>query len=469
MALPSLTAGRPGAERTTADAAWLSVLAAGVAAAMHIWKLPAALTEIQADLGTTLVQAGLLLGIIQVASLVGGLATAVGGEMAGLRRLMLTGLVLLSAASVLGALAPDTGLLMAARTLEGVGFLLAVVVAPALIRKAAPARRLNIALTSWATFHGMATLIGLSAGALFLQASGWREWWLVMAAVTLLPVPLLLRFVPRDVAPADAGLRAALRRVRNTVATGRPWLTGVVFACYTAQWMAVLGFLPSIYRTTGLDGPWPGIMGAVVGGVNAIGAVCAGPLIQRGLSERLIVFWTFAAMSVTSVATFAVDWGKAAGGDPARGVMIQFVLIAVFSAAGGLIPAALTRYSVHIAPPEGSVTAVLGLTQQIFNVGNFAGPMLFALLAARTGGWSTTWWLTCALSLLGMFLLLFLAPADQGPGRRRPRAGNSLSTQRKARMLGRSHEPKVKETPMHSSNGSHFNDWANRDCTYPPQ
>ena len=71
----------------------------------------------------------------------------------------------------------------------------------------------------------------------------------------------------------------------------------------------------------------------------------------------------------------------------------------------------MTSYSVRIAPADGSVTAVLGLTQQIFNVGNFLGPMLFALLATTTGGWGTTWWLTCGLSLLGMVLLAFLGRA----------------------------------------------------------
>lgn len=404
MALPSLTTGASNRRATTADAAWLAVLAAGIAAAMHIWKLPAALTDIQSDLGTTLVQAGLLLGIIQVASIVGGLATAIGGEMIGLRRLLLGGLVLLSAASVLGAASTSTGVLMAARALEGVGFLLAVVVAPALIRKVAPPQRLNLALASWATFHGMATLAGLSAGALFLQASGWREWWMVMAVVTLLPVPLLLRQVPKDTPPADAGLRAAVRRVKRTVATGPPWITGVVFACYTAQWMAVLGFLPSIYRAAGLEGPWPGVLSAIVGGVNAIGAVSAGPLMQRGLSERTIVFWTFLAMSATSTATFAVDWTG-----HGNGFAIQLGIIAAFSAIGGLIPAALTRYSVHLAPADGSVTAVLGLTQQIFNVGNFLGPMLFAMLATYAGGWGSTWWLTCGLSVAGILLLAFLS------------------------------------------------------------
>ncbi|WP_255470844.1 CynX/NimT family MFS transporter [Pseudarthrobacter sp. B4EP4b] len=416
-------------KRTTADGAWLAVLAAGIAAAMHIWKLPAALAGIQTDLGTTLVQAGLLLGIIQLASVVGGLATAVGGELAGLRRLLITGLVLLSAASLLGAAAPTTELLMASRTLEGVGFLLAVVVAPALIRKVTPAQRLNVALASWGAFQGMATMIGLAVGALFLQAAGWREWWLVMAVLTLLPVPLLLRRVPRDVPPADAGLRSALRRVGRTLAIRQPWITGMVFACYTAQWMAVLGFLPSIYRSAGLEGPLPGILSAAVGGVNAIGALSAGPLIQRGLSERKIIFWTFLAMSAASLATFAVSWENIG-----NGTLLQFILIAVFSAVGGLIPAAVTRYSVRIAPEDGSVTAVLGLTQQIFNVGNFLGPMLFALLATTTGGWGTTWWLTCGLSILGIALLALLGGTGGGTAKSARRPGKSLSTQRKAQM-----------------------------------
>lgn len=427
MALPSHTS--PVTDAKATDGAWLAVLAAGIAAAMHIWKLPAALAGIQADLGTSLVQAGLLLGIIQLASVVGGLATAVGGEMAGLRRLLVSGLVLLAAASALGATAPGTGLLMAARTLEGVGFLLAVVVAPALIRKVAPPQRLNIALASWATFQGAATLIGLSAGALFLQVAGWREWWLVMAFLTLLPVPLLLRSVPTDQAPAETGLRPALLRVGRTVATRPPWIIGMVFACYTAQWMAVLGFLPSIYRSAGLDGPWPGILSAVVGGVNAIGALSAGPLIQRGLSERKIIFWTFASMSAASVATFAVDWGRFG-----NGLMVQVVLIALFSAVGGLIPAAVTSYSVRIAPSDGSVTAVLGLTQQIFNVGNFLGPMMFALLATSTGGWGTTWWLTCGLSAVGMVLLAFLGRARGVNPAAARRAEKRLSAQRKASM-----------------------------------
>lgn len=70
-----------------------------------------------------------------------------------------------------------------------------------------------------------------------------------------------------------------------------------------------------------------------------------------------------------SVATFAVSWESTG-----NGILVQFALIAAFSNVGGRIPAAVTSYSVRIAPADGSVTAVLGLTQQIFNVGNFLGP-----------------------------------------------------------------------------------------------
>ena len=190
--------------------------------------------------------------------------------------------------------------------------------------------------------------------------------------------------------------------------------TGIVFACYTAQWMALLGFLPSIYQSSGLTGVWPGLLSAAVGGANAIGAAVAGPLLQRGTTERKIVFLTFLAMAATSWATFAVRWEGLAGG-----FALQLLLIVIFSAVGGLIPAALTRYSVTIAPPGGSVPAVLGLTQQIFNVGNFAGPMVVAALAAATGGWHAIWWMTCGLSILGLALLPALSqPQHQDePGR----------------------------------------------------
>lgn len=113
---------------------------------MHIWKLPGALDFIRADLGLSLVDSGVLLGIVQVGSMLLGLAASLFSEIWGLRRTLVVGMVLLAVGSLAGAFATETWFLMLTRMLEGVGFLMAGVVAPALIRRVAHPASANIAM-----------------------------------------------------------------------------------------------------------------------------------------------------------------------------------------------------------------------------------------------------------------------------------------------------------------------------------
>ncbi|MFD1213906.1 CynX/NimT family MFS transporter [Arthrobacter sp. GCM10027362] len=402
MSAPVLT-------RRQTDAAWIVVVLAGITAAMHIWKLPAAIPLIQAELNMSLVQAGVLLGLVQVAGMAGGLAVSLFAETVGARRCLLIGLWLLFAGSVAGGFAPGAGVLMASRALEGAGFLLTTVVAPGLIRANTPLRRVNTAVGFWSAYQGCATFTGLVASALVLQVAGWQTWWWIMAALTLVPIPLVLRFVPRDPAGEGAGLSAAVRRIGVTVRSPKPWVAGVVFACYTIQWMAVVGFLPTVYEHNGVTGIWPGLLSAVVGGLNAVGAVGTAPLLQRGVTARRLLIPTFVLMGTTSLLTFAVDWTQVPGG-PA----LQFACVAAFSLIGAVIPATLTRMAVDLAPPGGSAPAAMGLMQQIFNVGNFTGPAIVAWLATVTGGWHATWWMTCSFAALGIGLSLYLSEKRLG-------------------------------------------------------
>ena len=55
-----------------AGAAWIVILA-GVSAALHVGKLPPALPVLQGELGITLVQAGFLLSLVQLASMTLGI------------------------------------------------------------------------------------------------------------------------------------------------------------------------------------------------------------------------------------------------------------------------------------------------------------------------------------------------------------------------------------------------------------
>ena len=74
----------------------LAVVAGGVAAALHIGKLPPAVPALQASLGIGLVQAGFLLSLVQVAGMSLGLSVGLMADAIGLRRSMLGGLALLA-------------------------------------------------------------------------------------------------------------------------------------------------------------------------------------------------------------------------------------------------------------------------------------------------------------------------------------------------------------------------------------
>ena len=110
----------------SARAAWC-VIAAGVVAALHVGKLPPALPVLGQVLGVSLLQAGFLLSLVQLAGMTLGLLTGLAVQRVGLKRSMLAGLWVLASASALGAMAPGVHALLATRVLEGLGFLLSLI------------------------------------------------------------------------------------------------------------------------------------------------------------------------------------------------------------------------------------------------------------------------------------------------------------------------------------------------------
>ena len=82
----------------------LLVILAGVVAALHIGKLPPAIPVLRDALGLTLVQAGFLLSLVQLAGMTLGVVFGVVADTLGSRRSMTLGLVLLAIVSALGGL-----------------------------------------------------------------------------------------------------------------------------------------------------------------------------------------------------------------------------------------------------------------------------------------------------------------------------------------------------------------------------
>lgn len=387
------------------DSAWIITVFAGVMAALHIWKLPAAIPVLQEELQISLFLSGVLLGVVQVAGMVGGLAMSLLAEIYSQRKIMLLGLMLLVCGSILGSFSPSAGMLLGTRIIEGAGVIMCSVMGPGLVRAHAPLKRMNLAVGWWAAFMGIATFFGILGTAMSLQFISWQTWWFILGLLTLVPIALILKFVSATDPGGGSSTKSAFRKIVVTASSGRVWVSGLIFGCYTIQWMAIVGFLPTIFREDGLSPILGGLFSAVVGGLNALGAIITGLLLQRGIAGKHLLLGSFVIMAVTAVLTFAIDYPKTL-------VLVQVLCVGLFSLCGAAVPATMTRLAVDLAPEGGSAPAAMGLMQQIFNIGNFTGPMLVAWLVVLTGGWSSTWWVSVFFGTFGLAMVLVLLPRN---------------------------------------------------------
>jgi MFS transporter, CP family, cyanate transporter len=378
----------------------LVVILAGVCAALHVGKLPPAIAALQDALGLTLLQAGFLLSLVQVAGMSVGVAFGVVADALGLRRSMLCGLLVLAGASALGGWARDVPALMALRALEGFGFLLVVLPAPGLVRQLVAPARMGTMLGFWSAYMPLATTLALLLGPICISLAGWRAWWWLLAGVSALMALWLARAVPAPArsGPARVARSSWLPRLRQTLAVRGIWLAAMMFALYAGQWLAVIGFLPVIAAQAHLPAAALGLLSALAAAVNIIGNLAAGRLLNRGIEPARLLRIGFIAIGLATLAAFA---GDASHGLPPA---LRYAAVLVFSMCGGLIPATLFALALRLAPSEQTLATTAGWLQQWSALGQFAGPPLVAAVASSSGGWQWTWIVTGSCSLLGLLL-----------------------------------------------------------------
>jgi MFS family permease len=384
----------------------LVVILAGVSAALHVGKLPPAIPALQQALGITLLQAAFLLSMVQGAGMCAGVAFGALADALGLKRSMLLGLALLALGSALGGASMHVALLLALRALEGFGFLLVVLPAPGLVRRLVAPERVSLMLGVWGAYMPLATASALLIGPLWIQWLGWRAWWWLMAGATGAMALWLARAVPDAVAEVGAPASAPMRwttRLRHTLSARGPWLIAASFALYSSQWLAVIGFLPSIYTQAGISGAATGVLTALAAAVNMVGNIGSGRLLHRGARPTTLLAGGFVAMALSAALAFA-----GANGEGTHAVL-RYVAVLAFSMIGGVIPGTLFSLAVRVAPGEHTLSSTVGWVQQWSAAGQFVGPPLVAWVASAVGGWHLTWLATGACSLLGLLLTALIA------------------------------------------------------------
>jgi MFS family permease len=387
----------------------LLVIAAGVCAAIHVGKMPPALPALREALDISLVQAGFLISLVQLAGMGLGLAVGLAADGLGLRRVMVSGLVLVSVASAAGGFVTEVPVLLLLRGIEGLGFLMTVMPGPSLVRRHVPPAQLDARMGAWAAYMPVGTALALLVGPPWIAALGWPSWWWLGAALSAALALAVWTGLPADPPPSARAPGDWRVRLGQTLRARGPWLLALAFAVYSAQWLSVMGFLPSIYAQAGISPARSGLATALAAGINMVGNVGAGRLLQRGVAPQRLLQVGYGAMAGASVLMFAPVWPAGT-----LAVVGPFAAVLVFSALGGLIPGTLFAQAVRVSPGPATVSTTIGWMQQWSAFGQFAGPPLVAWVATSAGNWSFSWVVMVLCGAAGLLLARGLGRLHEG-------------------------------------------------------
>ncbi|MGW5970779.1 MFS transporter [Streptomyces sp. NPDC055186] len=118
------------------------------------------------------------------------------GDRLGRKPMLVTGLIVFLAASVLAGLAPSAGIMLAARVLSGVGAAMIMPITLAVITSTFPEEERGKAIGVWTGVAGGGGILGMFLSALLVDVASWRWLFVLPVALILVALAMTLRSVP---------------------------------------------------------------------------------------------------------------------------------------------------------------------------------------------------------------------------------------------------------------------------------
>jgi len=363
------------------------VFAAGLVAGAYMTKVPPTLPVLRGTLGLTLVESSFIVTTFNVLGMLVGMAAGLLGDRFGHKPLALVGLAVLAAGGALGAAANGFALLLVSRFIEGIGFIVFAVSAPALMTAmSGSARDRAKALGLWGAYMPTGGTIALLLAPLVIAWS-WRALWLGLALAGVVAALFFARAVP----PSPPARVSSLQLLAQSLARPGNLLMALLFTCYVGQWTSVMVWLPTFLVEHGTSAAVAASATALMVLVNAPGNIAGGWLLSRGARRGALVIAACAIAALCEVAMLAPD---------ISGEM-RFAAVLVFSFCTGVIPASVfAGLPVHAPTPQHIATGN-GMVIQASNIGQFFGPLAIAWIVSHFGGWQATLWVLLAFALVG--------------------------------------------------------------------
>ncbi|MFJ9565884.1 MFS transporter [Streptomyces fuscichromogenes] len=355
------------------------------------------LPQIADGVGVSVPHAGNLVSAYALGVVVGApLLTGIGARVPHKRLLLLlTGLFVVG--NTASALAPNFGLLFAARFLAGLphGALFGVgaVVASRLVapdRAARAVSRIFLGLT-------IANIVGVPAGTALGQHLGWRYAYCAVAVIGLVALLALALLVPHQPRGPQAGIRQELRAMGN-----RQVFIGLATAVVGfGGFFAVYSYLvPMLTHLTGISDASTTWVLALYGVGMTAGTLLAGPLTDRALRPTL---YSGIVLLGAALVTFYFT---------VHSTVPALLTVTFIGAMGALITTPVQMLLMINA--KDAPTMAAASNHSAFNMANAAGAWLGGLVISAGWGWAAPNLVGAVLAAAGLGLAVTGGLMDRG-------------------------------------------------------
>ncbi|MEU6560153.1 Cmx/CmrA family chloramphenicol efflux MFS transporter [Nocardia nova] len=372
----------------------LAIFAQGTSEMM----LSGLLTQISADLGVSVPQAGLLISAFAIGMLVGAPISAVVATRWSRRTALLAFLAIFVATHVVAALTSDYRILIATRIVGAFVYAGFWSVASATVIALVPATARGRAMSVVAGGLTIATIIGLPAGTFIGQHLGWRAaFWAVAAGSALVLIAVAVA-VPNRQAHEATPIRNELRALAT-----RP--VAVLYATTmvaTAALLVTFGYLGAMLtETTGVPENWIPLILGIYGLGSLTGIIIGGRTADQHPIRTLIIGLTGLAASSLLVALTAHHWAAVTAA-------------AFFLGAFGFGTNPVLNSRVFTLAPEAGTLGAAGNAMS-FNVGITVGPWLGGLAIGAGAGYPAVAWIGALLATAALGLVASTSLTSRRP------------------------------------------------------
>jgi MFS transporter, DHA1 family, inner membrane transport protein len=384
------------------------LIGSGVVAAAQIGKAIIAVPMIVLDLALGLDLAGLIVAAFATLGATMGIGAGFVVGRFGIRRSLIGGMGAIAIGNAVGAGASGELVLLAARIVEGVGFVGVVLAIPSMLAQLVPRDARDFVMAIWTAYMPIGIMLMLFATPL-LSLIGWRNFWLASASIAGTCAALLAIYAPALSATARDPDGRFFSDLMTVVRDPACLILAFAFFAYSCQIFSLTFALPLLLTSVhNVSLSAAGLLSALVLAGSAVGHVSSGFLLRAGVPIWCNIVAALAFFALPGVAIYI-------GTLPPLGVSL---IAALVLGVGGLAPGAIYAAAAHAAPVPSAVPTTIGLVQQASNLGQFVGPAALGMWVEHFG-WHAAPAILAPAALFGLGSALLLRRfqiIDQGRG-----------------------------------------------------